>query len=239
MVLRAPFRLHGRVFAKKIMDDIYDAVSSPTSTWVHWNTVGGPPGTNPATNPAIPFLWTVSAPANGAESTYSGVELTWQQILLDNGFGTRMQFTATQTRSYDQFGNFVGAINAAPPTTFTIGLLYDKGPIGRRMSTGITSRASLPNATECTEVPGWPAITDAFDWVTASLHYRFGNGFEIYTEGKNLQQLDRRAAISTATRSCLGRPARTVGGSDSGTGSATAPTAAPTCWVCPGGIDVS
>ena len=48
---------------------------------------------------------------------------------MDNGFGARMQFTATRTRSYDQFGTFVGSINAAPPTTWTIGVLYDKGPL--------------------------------------------------------------------------------------------------------------
>ena len=59
-------------------------------------------------------VWTISAPANGAESIFSGVEFTWQHI-MENGFGTRMQYTATKTRSYDQSGNFVGAINAAPP----------------------------------------------------------------------------------------------------------------------------
>src|SRR5256885_16782486 len=86
--------------------------------------VGGPPGTVPGT----PFLWTVQAPANGSQSTFTGVELTWQHI-MDNGFGTRMQFTPTRTRSYDQFGSFVRAIHAAPPTTFTIGQAYDKGPL--------------------------------------------------------------------------------------------------------------
>jgi iron complex outermembrane recepter protein len=167
------------VFAKKITNDIYQGVQ----TNVDLGTIkydGGPPGTVPGTK----FLWTVYAPANGAESQFSGVELTWQHI-LENGFGTRMQFTATKTRSWDQYGNFVGSINAAPPTTFTIGFLYDKGPIAADVNwdhqSGYTAYCS-----QCTEVPGWPAISDPFNWVTASLHYRFGGGFEVYVEGENL-----------------------------------------------------
>jgi TonB-dependent receptor len=167
------------VFAKEIKNDIYTGVQ----TNVDLGTIkydGGPPGTVPGTK----FLWTVYAPANGAQSEYSGVELTWQHI-LENGFGTRMQFTATKTRSWDQYGNFVGSINATPPTTFTIGFLYDKGPIAADVNwdhqSGYTAYCS-----QCTEVPGWPAISDPFNWVTASLHYRFGGGFEVYVEGENL-----------------------------------------------------
>ena len=177
------------VFAKKITNDIYTGVQ----TSVDLGTVkydGGPPGTVPGK----PFLWTIYAPANGAESEFSGVELTWQH-LLDNGFGTRMQFTATKTRSYDQNGVFVGSINAAPPTTFTIGFLYDKGPIAADVNWDHQSSYTA-YCSQCTEVPGWPAISDPFNWVTASLHYRFGGGFEVYWEGENLSNSIARTYLN-------------------------------------------
>jgi TonB-dependent receptor len=198
------------VFAKKVKDDIYDAVSTSVDLGTQ-EYIGGPPGTVPGT----PFLWTVTAPANGAESTYSGVELTWQEILLD-GFGTRMQFTATRTRSYDQNGNFVGAINAAPPTTFTIGFFYDKGPISADVNwdhqSGFTAACS-----ECTEVPGWPAITQPFNWVTASLHYRLPYGLEVYWEGKNLSNSIARTYLN-GNPLLPWAPGQNTGGSESGVG---------------------
>jgi hypothetical protein len=96
-----------------------------------------------------------------------------------------MQYTATRTRSYDQNGVFVGSINAAPPTTYSIGLLYEKGPWSADINWDHQSSYTA-YCSQCTDVPGWPAISDPFDWVTASLHFRFGPGFEVYTEDKNL-----------------------------------------------------
>jgi hypothetical protein len=107
-----------------------------------------------------------------------------------------MQYTYTRTRSYDQNGQFVGAINAAPPTTWTIGLLYDKG---RAFSADVNwdHQSSYTVAcTQCTEVTGWPAISDAFDWVTASAHYKFWKGFEVYAEGKNLTNSVARSYLN-------------------------------------------
>jgi iron complex outermembrane receptor protein len=198
------------LFAKKIKDDIYSAVESNVDLGTQ-EYIGGPPGTVPGT----PFLWTVTAPANGAESTFSGVELSWQEILAD-GFGTHMQFTKTRTRSYDQFGNFVGAINAAPPTTFTIGLFYDRGPISADVNWDHQSSFTAA-CSQCTEVPGWPAITQAFNWVTASAHYRFGHGFEIYWEGKNLSNSISRTYLN-GNPLLPWAPGQNVGGSESGVG---------------------
>jgi len=202
--------LTAAVFAKKITDDIYTAVESNVNLGTQ-QYVGGPPGTVPGT----PFLWTVTEPANGAESTYSGVELTWQHI-MDNGFGARMQFTATRTRSYDQYGNFVGSINAAPPTTFSIGLLYEKGPWAADVNWDHQSSYEVA-CSQCTEVPGWPAISDSFDWVTASLHYHFGHGFEVYTEGKNLTNAMARSYLN-GNPLLPWAPGQSVGQSESGTG---------------------
>jgi TonB-dependent receptor len=198
------------VFGKKIRDDIYQAVESNQNLGT-LEYVGGPPGTVKGT----PFLWTVQAPANGADSTISGVEITWQHI-LENGFGTHMQYTATKTRSYDQFGNFVGAINAAPPTTWSIGFLYEKGPIAADVTWDHQS-GYIVECSQCTEVPGWPAISEPFDWLTASVHYHFWKGFEVYAEGKNLTNAIVRSYLN-GNPLLPWAPGQNVGASESGTG---------------------
>jgi TonB-dependent receptor len=198
------------LFYKKLNDDIYSAVQSNVDLGTLQYT-GGPPGTVPG----VPFLWTVTAPANGVESTFSGIELTWQHI-LENGFGTRMQYTYTKTRSYDQFGNFVGAINAAPPTTFSISLLYEKGPFSADVTWDHQSSYTFA-CSQCTEVPGWPAISDAFDWVTASVHYNFWRGFEVYAEGKNLSNSVARTYLNSNPY-LPWAPGQSVGASESGVG---------------------
>ena len=137
----------------------------------------------------------MTAPANGAETDLSGVEFTWQHI-MDNGFGTRMQYTATRTISYDQYGNNVGAINAAPPTTWTMGVLYEKGPISADVNWDHQSGFNV-RCSQCTDVPGWPAHSNAFDWVTASFHYHFRPRFEIYTEGQNLSNSVARSYLNS------------------------------------------
>jgi iron complex outermembrane recepter protein len=202
--------LTAAVFYKKLRDDIYTSVQ----TNVNLGTLqyyGGPPGTVPG----VPFPWTIYAPANGVQSTYSGVELTWQHI-LENGFGTRMQFTATRTRSYDQFGNFVGSINAAPPTTFSISLLYEKNPFSADVTWDHQSSYTVA-CNQCTEVPGWPAISDAFDWVTASMHYNVWKGLEIYAEGKNLSNSIARSYLN-GNPLLPWAPGQNVGASESGVG---------------------
>jgi iron complex outermembrane recepter protein len=168
------------VFGKKIRDDIYTG----TTVNVDLGTTkydGGPPGTVPGT----PFLWSVTAPANGAESTFTGYELTWQH-LLDMGLGAHLEYTRTYSRSYDQTGAYVpGAINQAPPWTVSAELLYDKGPFSA--SVNYDHQASYDSyCSQCTDIPGWPAVSNSFSWVTATVRYKFWRGFEIYAEGKNL-----------------------------------------------------
>jgi len=202
--------LTAAVFYKKLRDDIYSAVQSNVDLGTLQYT-GGPPGTVPG----VPFPWTVTAPANGVQSTFSGIELTWQHI-LENGFGTRMQYTATRTRSYDQFGNFVGSINAAPPTTWSISLIYEKGPLSADVTWDHQSSYTYA-CNQCTEVPGWPAISDAFDWVTASVHYAFGRGFEVFAEGKNLSNSIARTYLN-GNPYLPWAPGQNVGASESGVG---------------------
>jgi len=202
--------LTAAVFYKRIRNDIYTGVTTSVDLGTQ-KYLGGPPGTVTGT----PFLWTVSAPANGAESIFSGVEFTWQHI-MENGFGTRMQYTATRTRSYDQTGLFVGAINAAPPTTYSISLIYDKGPWSADVTWDHQSSYTA-YCSQCTDVPGWPAITDAFDWLTASLHFRFARGFEVFAEGKNLSNSVARSYLNSNPL-LPWAPGQLVGESESGTG---------------------
>lgn len=202
--------LNAALFGKKVTNDIYTG----TQTSVDLGTkqyVGGPPGTVPGT----PFLWTITAPANGAKSTYTGVELSWQHF-LQNGLGTHMQFTHTWSKGYDQFGNPTGAVNDAPPTTFSISLIYDRGPFNADVNWDYTSRYTTYCA-QCTEVPGWPAIADPFSWVTASAHYRVFKGFEVYVEGKNLTNAIARTYLNGNPLLPWG-PGQLVGQSASGVG---------------------
>jgi iron complex outermembrane recepter protein len=167
------------LFDKQIRDDIYTA----TQTNVDLGTVkydGGPPGTVPG----VPFLWTVTAPANGAKSEFYGVELAWQHV-MDNGFGVHMQYTRTNNKSYDESGNEIGAINAVPPTTISVGLIYEKGPLSADLNWDYQDKYEYASGAS-TDVPGWPAISDSFRWVTASAHYNVTGEFQVFLEGKNL-----------------------------------------------------
>jgi len=198
------------VFGKKVRDDIYTGVN----TSVDLGTVkydGGPPGTVPG----VPFLWTITAPANGAKETYTGVELTWQHF-LEMGLGAHAQVTHTWSKGYDQDGNPTGAVNQAPPTTASLSLIYDKGPFNADVNWDYTSRYTSYCA-QCTEVPGFPAITDPFSWVTASVHWRAFAGFEVYVEGRNLTNAIARTYLN-GNALLPWAPGQQVGASASGVG---------------------
>ncbi len=204
--------LNAALFGKKVTNDIYTGVQ----TSVDLGTLeydNGPPGT--PNNPPKKFLWTITAPANGAKSTYTGVELSWQHF-LENGLGTHMQYTHTWSKGYDQSGNPTGAVNSAPPTTFSVSLIYDKGPFNADVNWDHTSSYTT-YCSLCTEVPGWPAIADSFSWLTASAHYRIYKGFEVYVEGKNLTNAIAHTYLNGNPLLPWG-PGQLVGESASGTG---------------------
>jgi TonB-dependent receptor len=205
--------LTGALFGKKVTNDIYTGTQSNVDLGTK-QYVGGPPG-SAAAGAGTPFLWTITAPANGAKETYTGVELSWQHF-LENGFGTHAQFTHTWSKGYDQFGNSVGAVNAAPPTTFSISLIYDKGPFNVDVNWDYTSRYTLYCA-QCTEVPSWPAISDPFSWVTASAHYKVFKGFDVYVEGRNLTNAIARTYLN-GNPLLPWAPGQLVGQSESGVG---------------------
>jgi iron complex outermembrane recepter protein len=200
------------LFAKKIRDDIYTG----TQTNVNLGTIsciGGPPGAKGAS--CTPFPWTVYAPANGATSDYSGIELAWQHI-LDNGFGAHAQYTHTWTKSFDQNGNEIPPINEVPPMTLSAGLFYDKGRFSADVNWDYAA-SYQSYCSQCTEVPGWPAITSPFQWVTASAHYTVYKGLQVYVEGKNLTDSVARTYLN-GNPLLPWAPGQNVGQSSSGVG---------------------
>jgi TonB-dependent receptor len=202
--------LTGALFGKKLRDDIYNA----TSTNVNLGTIeynGGPPGTVPGT----PFPWTVTAPANGSRDLFYGVELTWQHT-LESGFGARLQYTHTYSKGWDQNNTYIGTINAVPPTTITVGLIYDKGPFSADVNWDHASNFTSA-CSQCTEVPNWPAVTDSFAWVTASAHYKVTKELEVYVEGRNLTDAIVRTYLN-GNPLLPWAPGQLVGESTSGVG---------------------
>jgi TonB-dependent receptor len=201
------------LFGKKIRDDIYTG----TLTNVNLGTtscVGGPPPAS-ATVTCSAFPWTITEPENGAKSTFYGIELAWQHV-MDNGMGAHFQYTRTENKSYDQNGNSIGAINAVPPMTLSAGLLYEKGSISADVNWDYA--ASFQSAcSQCTEVPGWPAITSPFQWLTASFHYKFTKQFQVYVEGKNLTDSVARSYLN-GNPLLPWAPGQNVGQSSSGVG---------------------
>ena len=203
--------LTAALFGKKIRDDIY----TETIANVNLGTlqyIGGPPG---GKTPGTPFLWTVTEPANGAKSTFYGIELAWQHI-MDNGLGAHLQYTRTENKSYDQNGNSIGAINAVPPMTMSAGLLYEKGPISADVNWDYAASFQY-YCSQCTEVPGWPAISSPFQWLTATFHYKFTREFQMYVEGKNLTDSVARTYLN-GNPLLPWAPGQSVGQSSSGVG---------------------
>lgn len=200
-------------FDKEVRDDIYVGSTENVDLGTK-EYIGGPPG-SPNVTSVTPFIWTVYAPANGAKSRYTGVELTWQHM-LDNGFGAHFQYTYTRSNSYDQFGKSTGPVNSVPPTTASLSLIYEKGPLSAAVNYDWTS--SFRQACSlCTEIAGWPAISDSFKWVTATVHYRITDRLEAYLEGRNLTDSIARTYLN-GNRQLVWANGESVGQSASGVG---------------------
>jgi iron complex outermembrane recepter protein len=203
--------LTAALFGKKIRDDIYTGTVANVNLGT-LQYIGGPPG---GKTPGTPFLWTVTEPENGAKSTFYGIELAWQHI-MDNGLGAHLQYTRTENKSYDQNGNSIGAINAVPPMTLSAGLLYEKGPISADVNWDYAASFQY-YCNQCTEVPGWPAISSPFQWLTATFHYKFTKEFQVYVEGKNLTDSVARTYLN-GNPLLPWAPGQSVGQSSSGVG---------------------
>jgi|KBSMisStandDraft_5_1062788.scaffolds.fasta_scaffold16048_3 TonB-dependent receptor len=199
------------VFYKRVTDDIYSAAYHQVDLGtLIYDGKPGDPGTT-----SSPLLWEISAPANGAKSTYYGYELIWQHM-WPNGFGFYGQYTHTTSKGYDETGASTGPVNSAPPETVSLSVIYDKGPFSADVTWDYTSSYTYA-CSQCTDIGGWPAISDSFDWMTASVHYRFGHGFEVYLEGKNLTDSIARTYLNNNPL-LPWAPGQSIGASSSGVG---------------------
>lgn len=126
-------------------------------------------------------LYSIQQPINGDRGDVLGLELGFQH-LFDNGFGVNLQYTHMTTKAYVS-GQYVGALEGITPSSATLGLLYEKGPISTSVSWNWTSAYI---AQTFTEVNGVSVTADPFLWVTASASYEINKNFKVYVEGKNL-----------------------------------------------------
>ena len=167
------------IFGKKVKDFI--------TTGTEFNVNVGALGyfsSDPNTPPpkvGVPVLYTVFLPINGDRGTIIGIEIA-EQHFWDNGFGVRAEFTHNQSKAYVQ-GQFVGQLEGVSPSTASLGLIYEKGPISSSISWDYSGSFVAQTSTE---IPGVSAISNSFNWVTASLSYQLTQDLKIYVSGKNL-----------------------------------------------------
>jgi iron complex outermembrane recepter protein len=129
----------------------------------------------------VPVLYTVFEPINGDRGTDSGIEIA-EQHFWGNGFGVRGEYTHNWSKAYVQ-GQFVGQLEGVSPSTASLGLIYEKGPISSNISWDYSGKFV---AATFTEVPNVTAISNSFNWVTASLSYQITRDLKLYVSGKNL-----------------------------------------------------
>jgi TonB-dependent receptor len=142
-------------------------------------------------NPCSPLPFSVIKPINGDTAKIYGIELSWQH-LLSNGLGLRAQFTHTWSQTK------VNGVNAGPeqgvsPTTFSINPFYEHGPFSLSVSWDHTSPYVYATFTEVT---GWAAYANSFDWVTANASYNVTKHIKVYVDGKNLMNAIQRTYLN-------------------------------------------
>jgi iron complex outermembrane receptor protein len=170
------------VFGKNLKDFI--------TTQVLTNVDLGVPGYFNGSATAVPVPYQVDQPINGDKGQVRGVELGLQHF-FPMGFGVHAQYTHNWSKAYVG-GEFVGQLEGVSPSTASLGLIYEQGPISSSV-TWDYSGAFI--AQTFTEVPGLSATTQAFSWVTAQASYEILRGFKIYVEGKNLSNAIARTYL--------------------------------------------
>jgi len=170
------------LFAKQIKNFITTGTQNNVNLNVTANVAGQAPFNQ---------LYSVQEPINGDKGDVFGIELGWQH-LFENGFGVHAQYTHNDSRAYIQ-GQYVGQLEGVSPSTASLGLLYESGPVSANVSWDYAS--SFVAITE-TEVPGMSAIADPFLWVTAQASYDINKNLKVYIEGKNLSDAVYKTYLS-------------------------------------------
>lgn len=165
------------VFGKSIKDFITTGYEYNVNVGAtgYFSTTGILPPTG------VPVLYTVTTPINGDRGTIMGVELS-EVHLWDNGFGVRGEYTHNWSKAW-VMGQFVGQLEGVSPSTASLGLIYEKGPISSSISWDYSGSFVVQTFTE---VPNVPAISNSFNWVTASFSYQITRDLKLYVSGKNL-----------------------------------------------------
>jgi iron complex outermembrane receptor protein len=162
----------------------------------------------------VPVLYTVFTPINGDKGDVSGVEFGFQHI-LPSGFGVHGQYTHTWSKAYVA-GQFVGQLEGVSPSSASLGVLYEVGPI----SANVNWDYDGPSVEQTfTEIEGLSAYQSSFSWVTAQVSYELLKGLKVYVEGKNLANAIARTYL--ANRSDAVWSAGNTGTAGSSTSSGT------------------
>jgi TonB-dependent receptor len=162
----------------------------------------------------VPVLYTVFTPINGDKGDVSGVEFGFQHI-LPSGFGVHGQYTHTWSKAYVA-GQFVGQLEGVSPSSASLGVLYETGPI----SANVNWDYDGPSVEQTfTEIEGLSAYQSSFSWVTAQVSYELLKGLKVYFEGKNLANAIARTYL--ANRSDAVWSAGNTGTAGSSTSSGT------------------
>ncbi|MFT4077420.1 MAG: TonB-dependent receptor [Asticcacaulis sp.] len=160
------------LFDKKLRDDITTAQTNDVD-------IGAVGCFNGEACVSLPF--SVVQPINGDTAEIYGVEIGWQHV-LDNGLGVRAQYTHTWSQTVID-GEKAGAEAGVSPTTASLNVFYEHGPVLASLS---WDYASAFTQSTYTEVTGWAGITQATNWVNATASYALTPRLKIYLEGKNL-----------------------------------------------------
>jgi iron complex outermembrane receptor protein len=153
---------------------------------------------------------------SGSSDQLNTVSTDWRPFSFSRKMLGCRSRGATENKSFDQYGNSIGAINAVPPLTLSAGLLYEKGPISADVNWDYAASYQYA-CSQCTEVPGWPAVSSPFQWLTATFHYKFTREFQVYVEGKNLTDAVARTYLN-GNPLLPWAPGQNVGQSSSGVG---------------------
>jgi iron complex outermembrane receptor protein len=179
------------IFGKKLKDFITTGTVYNVNIGALGYFAVDPPPVGVPPKVGVPVLYTVFEPINGDHGTDSGIEIS-EQHFWDNGFGVRGEYTHNWSKSWVQ-GQFVGQLEGVSPSTASLGLIYEKGPISSSISWDYSSSFV---AETFTEVPNVTAISDSFNWVTASFSYQITRDLKLYVSGKNLTNSIARSFLA-------------------------------------------
>ena len=205
--------LTGALFDKKVINDIYHGGHAQRRSW-HARSISAARRAR-VTRQTVPLehlgagQWrarrsTRASSSAGSTSSTMASARTCSSPTPGPRATTR---TATPT----------GAVNTAPPTTFSASLIYDKGPINADVNWDYTSRYTFV-CSDCTEVPGVAGHRRSLLLGHRQRALPFFEGLEVYVEGKNLTNAIPRTYLN-GNKLLTWAPGQQVGQSASGTGS--------------------